>query len=90
MAVQHLSFILSRQEWICRDEDAAAKMSRIAQQREDALKRADAHAAEELIRAREHERQQAAKARYVFELTTTAQTWGPCLSSTIVPLRRPP
>ena len=47
----------------CRDEDAAAKRSRIAQQREEALKRADAHAAEELIRAREHEREQAARQR---------------------------
>lgn len=51
MAVLHLSSVLSRRERICRDEDAAAKRSRIAQQREEALKRADAHAAEELIRA---------------------------------------
>ena len=57
--------------YICRDEDAAAKRSRIAQQREEALKRADAHAAEELIRAREHERQQAAKARCMRHSSTS-------------------
>ncbi len=48
----------------CREEDAAARKSRIAQQREEALKRADAHAAEELQRARHHERQQAAEQRW--------------------------
>lgn len=46
-----------------REEDAAARKSRLAQQREEALKRADAHAAEELQRAREHERQQLAQQR---------------------------
>ncbi|BDA40727.1 probable pinin at C-terminar half [Coccomyxa sp. Obi] len=46
-----------------KEEDAAARKSRLAQQREEALKRADAHAAEELQRAREHERQQLAQQR---------------------------
>ncbi|KAK9916843.1 hypothetical protein WJX75_007714 [Coccomyxa subellipsoidea] len=46
-----------------KEEDAAARKSRLAQQREEALKRADAHAAEEVQRAREHERQQLAQQR---------------------------
>jgi hypothetical protein len=46
-----------------REEDAAARNSRLAQLREEALKRADARAAEEVQRAREHERQQLAKQR---------------------------
>lgn len=50
---------------LCREDDAAARTSRLAQQREEALKRADAHAAEELQRAREHERQQVAQQRSV-------------------------
>ena len=49
--------------WLCREEDAAERSSRLAQQRVEALKRADARAAEEVLRARDFERQQLAAQR---------------------------